>query len=159
MGFASVMATGIISVAASELGLRVVSWAFAGTAFVFYGALVALAAHRRYVPPGVDAFAVVAATAVVGSRLALAGAHLAAAFLLLTAVAIWLMICVASLTNGPKLKGCKSRGMMIVDPGGIRVVLLNDNQLSATVRALPSGRITKVRPVSAPCVVPPALSM
>lgn len=97
MGFASVMATGIISVAASELGLRVVSWAFAGTAFVFYAALVALAAHRRYVPPGVDAFAVVAATAVLGSRLALAGAHLAAAFFLLAAVAIWLMVWAALL--------------------------------------------------------------
>lgn len=88
------MATGIVSVACAELRLGLVSWAFAAVAFALY-VLVGAAAvrHRSLGPPGAGAFAAVAATAVLGSRLALAGVHDAAWAFLVFAVIVWLGVC------------------------------------------------------------------
>lgn len=91
-GFASVMATGITSVAAEELRLSVLSWVFAAVAFALYASLLAAAVRRPRLPAGeIDTFAAVAATAVLGTRLALAGDSGPADGFLAAAIAVWLL--------------------------------------------------------------------
>jgi hypothetical protein len=90
-GFAAVMATGITSVAGAELDLAALSWAFAGVAFALFAGLVAAVARRpRPVVGGVETFAAVAATAVLGTRLALAHELLAARVFLAAAALVWI---------------------------------------------------------------------
>ncbi len=90
-GFGSVMATGIVSVAGAELDVRDLSWGFAAVAFAVYAALLAALLPRGRAPaPRVEAFAAVAATAVLGSRLALDGDGLAARAFLATAALVWI---------------------------------------------------------------------
>jgi len=90
-GFGSVMATGIVSVASAELDLRLLSRAFAAVAFAMYAALLAGLGHRRRAPaPRVETFAAVAATAVLGTRLALDGDGLPARAFLAAAALVWL---------------------------------------------------------------------
>ena len=90
-GFAAVMATGITSVAGAELDLPLLSWLFAALGLALYALLLAgLARRPRAAPTGVEPFAAVAATAVLGTRFALAGDGLPAHVFLAAAVAIWL---------------------------------------------------------------------
>jgi len=89
-GFSSVMATGIVSVASAELDLSVLSWAFAAVGFALYAALLAATVRRGRAPaPRVETFAAVAATAVLGTRLGLAGDGVAAQAFLAAAVVLW----------------------------------------------------------------------
>jgi tellurite resistance protein TehA-like permease len=94
--FAFAMATGIISIAAFDQGEHVVSDALLATAcfgWMVAAAFVArraLAAPRRR--PGLQSFALVAATAVIGARFALAGRVVVALALWSTACAAWLFL-------------------------------------------------------------------
>lgn len=95
--FAFVMATGIVSIGASQQGLPVLSNALlvvAGAAWVTLAIAVWLPARRarRGRRPGFEAFAFVAATAVLGARCALAGRGLAALVLWSVAIAAWLVL-------------------------------------------------------------------
>lgn len=95
-GFAAVMATGITSVASAELDLSILSWLFAALGFALYAALLlGLVLHPRAAPTGVEAFAAVAATAVLGTRLGLDGDGLAARAFLAAAAAVWIVVWVA----------------------------------------------------------------
>ncbi|HZP71871.1 MAG TPA: hypothetical protein VFA97_00680 [Gaiellaceae bacterium] len=92
------MATGIVSVACAELGLHVLSWTFAALAFALYATVgVAAVVHRSLGPTGAGAFAAVAATAVLGSRLAIAGVGDAAWAFLAAAFVVWLCVWAALL--------------------------------------------------------------
>lgn len=96
VGFPAVMATGITSVAAAELDLSVLSWLFAALGFALFGLLLAGLVHRpRGIPAGAEAFAAVAATAVLGTRLALAGDGDPACAFLAAAAAVWFVAWVA----------------------------------------------------------------
>ncbi|HZS25478.1 MAG TPA: hypothetical protein VFA30_10910 [Gaiellaceae bacterium] len=87
------MATGIVSVAAAEEGLRVLSDALLLLACVAWVALaVALAPPRGR--PRLESLAIVAATAVLGARFELAGLDLLALALWGLALALWLVLLV-----------------------------------------------------------------
>lgn len=93
IGFPAAMATGVLSVAAAELDHSWVSWTFFGVAVCVY-VLAARYAARRV---DVELLAAVAATAVLATRLGLAGRHDAAYALLVAAGAGWVAACAALL--------------------------------------------------------------
>jgi len=85
VGFPAAMATGVLSVAAAELDQTWVSWSFFGA-----GVCVYLLAARSFARPlDVEALAAVAATAVLATRLGLAGLRVAAGVLLVGAALGW----------------------------------------------------------------------
>jgi tellurite resistance protein TehA-like permease len=94
--FAFVMATGIVSIAAALQRLPVLSDALlvvASGAWLALGLLVSLRAlHVEHLKPRLGSFALVAATAVLGARFALAGAGVSALALWGLATAAWLAL-------------------------------------------------------------------
>jgi tellurite resistance protein TehA-like permease len=95
--FAFVMASGIVSVAASLQGLPSLSWALFAVACLGWATLALtltprLLAEASATPPRFEAFAVVAATAVLGTRLALMGEMVLALALWALAAAVWLTV-------------------------------------------------------------------
>jgi tellurite resistance protein TehA-like permease len=103
-GFAFVMATGIVSVAAALQHLRALSDALLVVACIgwatFALALLLRGNAERPARPGLGSFALVAATAVLGSRFSLAGQPLVALALWALALFAWFVLLVVGRRRG-----------------------------------------------------------
>ena len=88
VGFPAVMATGIVSTAAAEVGRPWLSWSFFALAAAAY--VWSVIVSRRQL--GLESFAAVAASAVLGTRLAQGGLGLAAAVFLVAGGAGWIVV-------------------------------------------------------------------
>jgi hypothetical protein len=93
-----VMGTGIVSVTLDLTGHDVLSWLLLVVTAAAWLAVAAGVIRSRRVPPGPEPLALVAATAVLGSRLLQSNADAAGAALLILAFAVWLAVlpCVAA---------------------------------------------------------------
>ncbi len=87
-----VMGTGIVSVTLELTGYEVLSWLLLVVTAAVWLAMVAGIIRSRHVPPGPEPLALVAATAVLGSRLLQSDADALGAALLILAFAMWLAI-------------------------------------------------------------------
>lgn len=116
--YALVMATGIVAIAAAEQGFPVLSDALLALAVLTW-ALVAVATTGRLpteqggatvARPHLHTFALVAATAVIGSRLAQAGARPWGLLLWALAVAFWLLL----ILRRPTLAEARVNSLLVV---------------------------------------------
>lgn len=94
--FAFVMATGIVSVAAADEGLPILSDALLAIACAAWAVLAAAVSRRALVRPRgrprLQAFAVVAATSVIGVRLVEIGSETVALVLWSVALGLWILL-------------------------------------------------------------------
>lgn len=142
--FAFVMATGIVSIAAALQGLPTLSRAFLGigcAAALVLGAAVGLRALRTSDPrPRLRSFAVVAGTAVLGSRFALAGRTT-------LALALWSLACVLWLALLLRLRR-PARGDL---GGGALLVVVATESLAVLAAVLAPAVAPGLLPVALAC--------